>query len=85
MRNITKLREDFPILKRKVNGKPLVYLDSAATSQKPKQVIEAIKDFYENHNSNIHRGIHQLSEEATEAFEKSREKIPFTLETQLMT
>lgn len=73
--NIEKIREDFPILKRKINGKPLVYLDSAATSQKPKQVIEAIKNYYENYNSNIHRGIHQLSEEATEAFEKSREKI----------
>ncbi len=73
--NVNDVREDFPILKRKVNGKNLVYLDNAATSQKPKQVIESIKNFYENYNSNIHRGIHQLSEEATDAFEKSREKI----------
>jgi len=70
-----KIREDFPILKRKINGKKLVYLDNAATSQKPKQVIGAIKYFYENHNANIHRGIHQLSEEATDAFEKAREKV----------
>ncbi len=72
---VEKIREDFPILKRKVHGKPLVYLDNAATSQKPKQVIEAIKYFYENQNANIHRGIHQLSEESTDAFEKSREKV----------
>ncbi len=72
---IDKIREDFPILKRKVNGKNLVYLDNAATSQKPKQVIEAIKYFYENYNANIHRGIHQLSEESTDAFEKAREKV----------
>ncbi len=75
MLNVEKIRDDFPILKRKVNGKPLVYLDNAATSQKPKQVIEAIKHFYENYNANIHRGIHQLSEEATDAFEKAREKV----------
>ncbi len=73
--NVKKIREDFPILERKVNGKNLVYLDSAATSQKPKQVIEAIKNYYENYNSNVHRGIHTLSEEATDAFEKSREKV----------
>ena len=73
--DVNRIREDFPILKRKVHGKPLVYLDNAATSQKPKQVIEAIKYFYENYNSNIHRGIHKLSEEATDAFEKSREKV----------
>ncbi len=70
-----KLKEDFPILKRRINGKNLVYLDSAATSQKPKQVIGCIKNYYENYNSNIHRGIHKLSEEATDAFEKSREKV----------
>ncbi|MBI4163337.1 MAG: cysteine desulfurase [Candidatus Aenigmarchaeota archaeon] len=72
---IDEIRNDFPILKRKVNGKPLVYLDNAATSQKPKQVIDAIKNFYETQNANIHRGIHQLSEESTEAFERSREKV----------
>jgi len=69
-----KIREDFPILKRKVNGNPLVYFDNAATSQKPRQVIEAITDFYEKHNANVHRGIHRLSEEATVAFEQSREE-----------
>ena len=73
--NADKIRHDFPIFNREVNGKKLVYLDSAATSQKPRQVIESIKNFYENYNSNIHRGIHKLSEEATDAFEKSREKV----------
>lgn len=68
------MKEDFPILKREVNGKRLVYLDNAATTQKPKQVIDVIKDFYEKHNSNIHRGIHTLAEEATEAYENVREK-----------
>ncbi len=67
-------RADFPILKRKVNGKPLVYLDNASTSQKPRQVIEAIRGFYEHHNANVHRGIHALSEEATEMYEKAHEK-----------
>jgi cysteine desulfurase/selenocysteine lyase len=69
-----KLREDFPIFKRKVRGKPLVYLDSAATSQRPRQVIEALTDFYERHNANIHRGVHALAEEAEELVEKSRAK-----------
>ncbi len=72
--DIEKIRKDFPILRRKVNGKPLVYLDNAATSQKPRQVIDSLKDYYENYNSNIHRGIHQLSEEATEGYEKAHEK-----------
>ncbi|MEK6888267.1 MAG: cysteine desulfurase [Candidatus Aenigmatarchaeota archaeon] len=71
MKNI---RKDFPILKRKINGKPLVYLDNAATTQKPFQVIEKITDYYSNHNANIHRGIHQLSEEATEGYETVRSK-----------
>jgi len=75
MFDVLKLREDFPILKRKVHGWPLVYLDSAATSQKPKQVIEVIVDFYEKHNANIHRGVHTLSEEATGLVEESREKV----------
>jgi cysteine desulfurase/selenocysteine lyase len=73
--NVKNIRQDFPILKRKVNGKRLVYLDSTATSQKPKQVIEAITDFYETYNANVHRGIHKLSEEATEHYESSRKKI----------
>ena len=73
--NIDKIREDFPILQRKVNGKQLIYLDSTATTQKPRAVIEAEKLFYEKHNANIHRGVHALSEEATEMHENSRERI----------
>ena len=74
--NVEKIREDFPILNRKVNGdKALVYLDNAATTQKPLAVIEAIHDYYMNYNSNIHRAVHQLAEEATIAFEKTREKV----------
>jgi cysteine desulfurase/selenocysteine lyase len=74
--NIEKIREDFPILKRKVSGgKPLVYLDNAATTQKPLAVINAIRDYYMNYNSNIHRAVHQLAEEATLEFEKTREKV----------
>ncbi len=72
--DVEKIRADFPILKRKVNGKRLVYLDNAATTQKPRGVIEAISDFYSNHNANIHRGVHQLSIEATEAYESARTK-----------
>ena len=74
--SIEKIREDFPILKRKVrNDKQLVYFDNAATSQKPIQVINAISDFYTNHNSNIHRADHALAEEATEAYEITRDKV----------
>ena len=73
--NIKNIRADFPILERKINGKPLVYLDSAATSQKPKQVLEAICNYYENHNANVHRGVHTLSVEATEAYEDARKKV----------
>lgn len=69
-----KIRADFPILKRLVRGKPLVYLDNAATTQKPRQVIESLVDFYENHNANVHRGVHTLSEEATNMVEVSRAK-----------
>ena len=69
------IRKDFPILERQVHGKPLVYLDSTATSQKPRQVIEAITGFYEDHNANVHRGIYALAEEATEAYESARAKI----------
>ena len=68
-------RKDFPILKRKVNGRRLVYLDSAATSQKPASVISAMKDFYENHNSNVHRSVYRLSEEATELYEGARKTV----------
>src|SRR5437870_4517720 len=73
--DVERIRTDFPILDRKVGDKPLVYLDSAATSQKPKQVIDAEREFYERHNANTHRGIYMLGEEATELFEGARAKI----------
>jgi len=74
--NVTKIREDFPILNRKVrNNKPLIYLDNAATTQKPRQVIEAIHDYYMNYNANIHRAVYQLGEEATNAYEGARDKV----------
>ena len=66
------IKKDFPIFERKINGKRLVYLDSASTSQKPKTVIDAISDFYSNHNANSHRGIYKLSEESTDIFENTR-------------
>lgn len=69
-----KLREDFPILRRRVHGKPLVYLDNAATTQKPNSVIDTLRNFYENHNSNIHRGVHTLSYESTLMYEEAHEK-----------
>ncbi len=70
--DIQKIREDFPILQRQLHGKPLVYLDNAATSQTPKQVIETIVDYYTRYNANIHRGVHTLSQEATDAYEQAR-------------
>src|SRR5699024_7442795 len=73
--NLEKIRADFPILSRKVNGHPLVYFDNAATSQTPQQVIEAISEYYTFHNANIHRGVHALSQEATEMFEQARETL----------
>jgi cysteine desulfurase/selenocysteine lyase len=73
--NIQKLRQDFPILSKKVNGKSLVYLDSGATAQKPKQVIDAISNYYQSQNANIHRGVHQLSQEITIAYENARATI----------
>ncbi len=72
MQNLTALRNDFPILSRKIYGKPLVYLDSAASSQKPKQVIDAISKYYATNHANIHRGIHTLGEEATAAYEDAK-------------
>ncbi|QQR56506.1 MAG: cysteine desulfurase [Candidatus Melainabacteria bacterium] len=75
MKNWKQVRADFPILDRKIEGKPLIYLDNAATSQKPLQVINALKNYYENYNSNIHRGLHTMSEEATLAYEGARERI----------
>lgn len=73
--NSYELRNDFPILKKKINGKDLVYLDNASTTQKPYSVINSITDFYSNYNSNIHRAVYQLAEEATELYEQTREKI----------
>jgi cysteine desulfurase/selenocysteine lyase len=73
--DVEDIRCDFPILERQVAGKKLVYLDNAATSQKPRRVIEALTDYYEQHNANIHRGVHRLAEEATAAYEGAREKV----------
>src|SRR5437867_9957442 len=73
--DVGKVREDFPILKRTVHGKPLVYLDSAATSQKPRQVIDAVSDFFSRYNANVHRAIYELGEEATREYEGAREKV----------
>ena len=75
MFDVQKIRRDFPILNREVNGKPLVYLDNAATSQTPQQVINVITDYYHNYNANIHRGVHALSQEATDKYEEARAKI----------
>lgn len=71
----SNIREQFPILNQKINGHPLVYLDSAATSQKPRQVIEAVKSYYEWDNANVHRGVHTLGSRATDAYEGAREKV----------
>ena len=73
--NVENIRKDFPILKRKINGKSLIYFDNAATSQTPISVIDSISDYYKKYNANIHRGVHSVSEEATEAYESSRKKI----------
>ncbi|MGB3681550.1 MAG: aminotransferase class V-fold PLP-dependent enzyme, partial [Rubrobacteraceae bacterium] len=75
MYDVEKVRKDFPILERRIGEKKLVYLDNAATSQKPRQVIETLTDYYEQHNANIHRGAHLLAEEATAAYEEAREKV----------
>jgi len=73
--NVEELRKDFPILERLINGKPLVYLDNAATSQKPRAVINSHIDFYLHHNANVHRGVYQLSTESSDAYEQARDKI----------
>ena len=73
--NVENIRKDFPILERKINGKTLIYFDNAATSQTPTSVIDSISDYYKKYNANIHRGVHSVSEEATEAYESSRKKI----------
>ncbi|GAK74887.1 cysteine desulfurase [Nonlabens ulvanivorans] len=75
MLDIQKIRADFPILNREVNGRPLVYFDNAATSQKPQQVIDKIVEYYTLYNANIHRGVHALSQEATDLYEEAREKV----------
>ena len=75
MYDVEQVRRDFPILKRQIHGTPLVYLDNAATSQKPQSVIDALVDYYSNYNSNVHRGVHTLSVEATDAYEVARQKI----------
>jgi cysteine desulfurase/selenocysteine lyase len=73
--DIASIRKDYPILNRMVNGHPLIYLDNAATSQKPQVVIDSIVNFYSKYNSNIHRGVHTLSQEATQAYEEARKKV----------
>lgn len=75
MFDVNNIRKDFPILERTVNGQPLVYFDNAATSQTPNQVIDVIADYYRNYNSNIHRGVHTLSQEATDAYEGARKTV----------
>src|SRR5438552_15114046 len=70
-----RLRADFPILDQKVHGHPLIYFDNAATTQKPKAVIEALRRYYERDNANVHRGIHELSNRATAAFEAARDRV----------
>src|SRR5437773_4706214 len=72
---VSRIREDFPILKTTVSGKPLIYLDNGATTQKPRQVIDAIKHFYEHENANIHRGVYYLSQLATDRYEGARHKV----------
>ena len=73
--DVETIRKDFPILSRTVNGKPLIYLDNAATSQTPQQVVDVIVDYYSNYNANIHRGVHSLSQEATDKYEGARQTI----------
>src|SRR3954468_20839417 len=69
------IREDFPILDQKVHGQPLIYFDNAATTQKPRAVIEALQRYYEHDNANVHRGLHELSSRATEAYEAARSRV----------
>ncbi|HET6592737.1 MAG TPA: aminotransferase class V-fold PLP-dependent enzyme, partial [Xanthomonadales bacterium] len=73
--DVDAVRADFPVLERQVHGHPLVYLDTAASAQRPRQVIEAMDDYYRRYNANIHRGVHTLSQEATEAFEQARRRV----------
>src|SRR5438128_11372553 len=73
--NWKALREDFPILREQAHGHPLIYFDSAATSQKPRTVLDAVRRFYEHENANVHRGLHMLSSRATEAYENARRSV----------
>src|SRR6516164_6399390 len=73
--DVERIRADFPILQRQVNGRPLIYLDNAATTQKPRQVIDALVDFYTTTNANVHRGVHTLSVESTDLYEAARERV----------
>jgi cysteine desulfurase/selenocysteine lyase len=73
--DVDAIRRQFPVLSREVKGKPLVYFDNAATTQKPKVVIDALIDYYSGYNANIHRGIHSLAEEATAAYESTRDTV----------
>ena len=73
--DVEAVRKDFPILQRQVHGRPLVYLDNAATTQKPRAVIDALVNYYENYNANIHRGMYTIAEEATDAHEEARAKV----------
>ena len=75
MMDVESIRKDFPVLDRMVNGRPLIYFDNAATSQKPIQVIDAIKEYYMNHNANIHRGVHTLGTESTELYDQARKTV----------
>ena len=75
MYNVNEIRNDFPILSRKVYGKPLIYLDNAATTQKPRSVVEAMTEEYYNVNANVHRGVHYLSQQATDLHEEARETV----------
>lgn len=75
MKDLSKLREDFPVLSRRRNGKPLIYFDNAATSLKPRQVIDAVRNYYENYSANVHRGVYSLSQEATDLYEEARAEI----------
>ena len=73
--DVNSVRDDFPILKQQVNGNRLVYLDNGATSQKPQSVIDAIVEYYETTNSNVHRGVHTMSQQATDGYEGARSKV----------
>ena len=73
--DLRAIKKEFPLLNKDHNGSPLIYLDSAATSQKPKRVIESIKNCYENNYANVHRGVYKLSQIATDKYEASREKV----------